>query len=164
MKYRQAALVYLAASALEALTTILILPREQLGGEATYLFVTLGFVALFSLALFNAADWTAGRPLAERTVKLLVFVLGANALVRAVVLGLSLLPVDVSLVISTAEWTRSPMIVTGSGGPAFAVRAGAEACIAYAMGRALWDWPPAPQEAKGAARGKAAGRRSSSHA
>ncbi|MBM3947254.1 MAG: hypothetical protein FJ315_07660 [SAR202 cluster bacterium] len=145
MRYKQAAFVYVAASALEILTLALVAPPGQLREEATFLLVALGFVVLFGLVLFNTDRWAAKSPLSKRTVNVLVFVLGANAFIRGLLAALNLLPFEVSLVIRTQEWIRAPVVAGGSGSAAVAVRACAEVCIAYAMGRALWGWPPVPK-------------------
>lgn len=165
MRYRQAAAVYLGGTALEALISLLVLPQDRLRSEATPLLVGLGYVVIFALAVFNAPRWGSGRPVVERTLQVLVFVLGLNALVRGALFALSLIPGDVSLVVRTQQWTATPLYVSGPGGLAAGVKAVIEGGIAYAMGRALWDWPPATKEAKeGAGKRKAARRHSSSRA
>ncbi|MBI3953924.1 MAG: hypothetical protein HY330_05370 [Chloroflexi bacterium] len=165
MKYRQAALAFLAGNSLEVLIAALVLPPSSLRAEATPLLVGLGFMVLFALLVFNGPSWGSGHPLLLRTVQVLVFVLGANALLRSVLFALSLIPGEVTLVVHVQRWTGTPLLVTGPAGLPAAVKAIVEVGMAYAMGRALWDWPPGAKEAKGAVgKRKAVSRHSSSRA
>jgi hypothetical protein len=169
MKYRQAALVFLAGNALEILMAALLLPQGSLHTEATPLLIALGAVVLFTVIIFSGAPSGSEKGVLQRTVQVLVFVLGVNAVVRAALFSVSLLPGQVELIVQLKQWSGTPLLIIGPAGLPAGVKAVIELIIAVAMGRALWDWPPAAKEAKGAAgaaggKRRTASRRSSSRA